>query len=92
MLLMNGKCVTLSDRIVYFYCHLGETVQASLEKSLLYMKEKTGTKIGGAIIIDKNGNCGQDFISPEMSWASLKANEFRWGFVHGQEEVETLSA
>ncbi|PIK50246.1 asparaginase-like 1 protein-like protein [Apostichopus japonicus] len=64
-------------RLILFHMEQGHTIQKSLEKSLHYMKEKTGTIIGGAIVIDKNGEIGMDFISPEMSWASLRGYDLR---------------
>ncbi|XP_071834780.1 isoaspartyl peptidase/L-asparaginase-like isoform X2 [Apostichopus japonicus] len=67
-------------RLILFHMEQGHTIQKSLEKSLHYMKEKTGTIIGGAIVIDKNGEIGMDFISPEMSWASLRA-KIHWGML-----------
>lgn len=54
------------------------------------MKEKTGCDIGGAIVISSSGVIGKGFTSSEMSWASLKGNELRWGFSHSDDFMETL--
>lgn len=88
----DGECiarVTLA-RLILFHMEQGLTVEQSLKKSLHYMKEKTGCDIGGAIVISSSGVIGKGFISPEMSWASLKGNELRWGFSHSDDFMETL--